>query len=112
MSNTTDWLLGHGLDSDSAACAEVTTTGDFRRLTSAVSTYNVPNTRRSSNFLGRIVGVVFMRVNSKCAHQVRPPLEGVHVPTSVVSNSCQQIARPSRPAGWMLVSVVDVRAIS
>ena len=29
--------------------------------------------RKSSIFLGRIVGVVFMRVNSKCAHQVRPP---------------------------------------
>ena len=28
----------------------------------------------SSNSLGTIVGVVFMRVNSKCAHQVRPPL--------------------------------------
>jgi hypothetical protein len=30
--------------------------------------------RKSSNFLGRTVGVVFMRVNAKCAHQVRPPL--------------------------------------
>jgi hypothetical protein len=32
--------------------------------------------RRSSIFLGRIVRVVFMRVNCKCAHQVRPPLAG------------------------------------
>jgi hypothetical protein len=28
---------------------------------------------KSSIFLRRIVGVMFMRVNSKCAHQVRPP---------------------------------------
>jgi hypothetical protein len=28
----------------------------------------------SSIFLRRIIGVVFMRMNSKCAHQVRPPL--------------------------------------
>jgi hypothetical protein len=28
--------------------------------------------RKSSNFLWRIVGVVFMRVNVKCAHQARP----------------------------------------
>jgi len=27
--------------------------------------------------LGRIVSSLFMRVNSKCAHQVRPPLEPV-----------------------------------
>jgi hypothetical protein len=27
----------------------------------------------SSNLLRRIVGAVFMRVNAKCAHQVRPP---------------------------------------
>jgi len=30
--------------------------------------------RKSSIFLERKVGVVFMRVNAKCAHQVRPPL--------------------------------------
>jgi hypothetical protein len=35
---------------------------------------NAPSWRKSSIFLGRIVGVMFMRVNSKCAHQVRPPL--------------------------------------
>ena len=29
--------------------------------------------RASSIFLRRIVGVVFMRVNWKCAHQVQPP---------------------------------------
>ena len=29
--------------------------------------------RKSSIFLRRIVGPMFMRVNSKCAHQVRPP---------------------------------------
>ncbi len=30
--------------------------------------------RKSSIFLRRIVGSMFMRVNAKCAHQVRPPL--------------------------------------
>ena len=29
---------------------------------------------KSSIFLRRIIGSMFMRVNSKCAHQVRPPL--------------------------------------
>jgi hypothetical protein len=32
-----------------------------------------PASRTSSNFLRRIVGPMFMRVNSQCAHQVRPP---------------------------------------
>ena len=30
--------------------------------------------RKSSNFSGRIVGAMFMRVNLKCVHQARPPL--------------------------------------
>jgi len=34
---------------------------------------NAPNIGDSSTFLGRKVGAVFMRVNAKCAHQVRPP---------------------------------------
>jgi hypothetical protein len=34
--------------------------------------------RKSSNSLQRKVGVVFMRVISTCAHQVRPPLETGH----------------------------------
>jgi len=34
-------------------------------------------TRSSSIFLRRMIGSMFMRVNSKCAHQVRPPLERV-----------------------------------
>jgi hypothetical protein len=29
---------------------------------------------KSSIFLGRIISLMFMRVNSKCAHQLRPPL--------------------------------------
>jgi hypothetical protein len=33
-----------------------------------------PTSRKSSIFLRRIVSVMFMRVNSKCAPQVRPPL--------------------------------------
>jgi len=38
---------------------------------------SAPASRKSSIFLGRIVGVMFMRVNSMCAHQVRPPLNGM-----------------------------------
>jgi len=34
---------------------------------------HAPASRRSSIFLRRIVGTMFMRVNSNCAHQVRPP---------------------------------------
>jgi hypothetical protein len=32
-----------------------------------------PTPRKSSIFFGRMIGLVLMRVNSKCAHQVRPP---------------------------------------
>src|SRR5712691_11214087 len=39
----------------------------------AAFTNVAPAARESSIFLRRKVGVVFMRVNSKCAHQVRPP---------------------------------------
>jgi len=37
---------------------------------------SAPSWRKSSIFLRRIVGAIFMRVNSKCAHQARPPLLG------------------------------------
>jgi hypothetical protein len=32
---------------------------------------------RSSIFLRRMIGVMFMRVNLKCAHQLRPPRGGI-----------------------------------
>jgi hypothetical protein len=35
---------------------------------------DAPASSKSSIFLRRIVGSLFMRVNTKCAHQVRPPL--------------------------------------
>jgi hypothetical protein len=35
---------------------------------------NAHRTRRSSIFLQRMIGSMLMRVNSKCAHRVRPPL--------------------------------------
>src|SRR6266542_3238086 len=41
---------------------------------------SVRKTRRSSIFLGRIVGAMFMRVNSKCAHQLRPPSKVTGLP--------------------------------
>lgn len=34
--------------------------------------------RSSSTFLRRIVSSMFMRVDLKCAHHVRPPLRRVH----------------------------------
>jgi hypothetical protein len=37
-----------------------------------------PASRKSSIFLRRIVGAMFMRVNSKCAHRVRPPLSRIN----------------------------------
>ena len=42
----------------------------------AVSSHNAtaPSWQKSSIFLRRMIGSMFMRVNSKCAHQVRPPL--------------------------------------
>jgi len=40
---------------------------------------NAPTSRKSSIFLRRIVSSMFMRVNSTCAHQVRPPPGGVPV---------------------------------
>src|SRR2546425_13079961 len=49
-----------------SAYAALATAGDPR-------TPLTPRIHRSSICLGRIVGVVFMPVNSKCAHQVRPP---------------------------------------
>jgi hypothetical protein len=32
-----------------------------------------PASRKSSIFLQRMIGSMFMRVNSKCVHQLRPP---------------------------------------
>src|SRR5947207_314096 len=52
------------------------TAGDFGRLLETASrarSENALTTRRSSIFLRRMVGSTFMRVKSKCAHQVRPP---------------------------------------
>jgi hypothetical protein len=51
----------------------VSTFGDFERPPPRVWTQLPPKIRRSSNSLRRIVGVMFTRVNAKCAHQVRPP---------------------------------------
>jgi hypothetical protein len=36
-----------------------------------------PKVHRSSILFWRMIGSMFMRVNSKCAHQVRPPLRAV-----------------------------------
>jgi hypothetical protein len=35
---------------------------------------NAPTSPKCSTFWGRIVSSMFMRVNSNCAHHVRPPL--------------------------------------
>jgi len=44
---------------------------DARRGTYA----DAPGSRNSSILLRRRIGPMFMRVNSKCAHQLRPPLD-------------------------------------
>ena len=44
---------------------------------SAETSLGAPASSKSSIFLRRIVGEVFMRMNSKCAHQVRPPLRPI-----------------------------------
>jgi hypothetical protein len=46
---------------------------------------------KSSIFLRRIVGVVFMRVNSRCAHQERPPLKPVLMDQMVAGGPEAQI---------------------
>jgi hypothetical protein len=46
-------------------------------LESSRSDINAPASRKSSIFLRRVVGSMLMRVNSKCAHQVRPPLDWI-----------------------------------
>ena len=52
----------------------VETSGDFQTLMGRGSTSNARTTSCSSIFLRRMIGSMFMRVNSKCAHHVRPPL--------------------------------------
>jgi hypothetical protein len=57
------------------SCAGIS--ADDRPTDGATPSMLVPSSCRlgkSSIFLGRIVSSMFMRVNSKCAHQVRPPL--------------------------------------
>ena len=68
------------------------------------STLDFENSRWSSIFLGRIVGVMFMPVNSKCAHQVRPPLG----PTG---DTRGQIHEPSRPIAMPTVGRVGSRTL-
>jgi hypothetical protein len=48
-------------------------------LVTASSTDNMTahNWRKSSIFFWKIFGAMFMGVNSKCAHQVRPPLSQI-----------------------------------
>jgi putative ABC transport system permease protein len=47
-------------------------------LLGAPASMSRPPRANPRSFLARIVGVVFMRVNSMCAHQVRPPLSPIH----------------------------------
>jgi hypothetical protein len=60
----------------------------------------VHRSRWSSIFLQRIIGSIFMRVNSKCAHQVRPPLERVGGSVGLVGlgRFGPLRARPAAPA--------------
>jgi hypothetical protein len=47
----------------------VTSDFSFRKLASPIPLTFI----NSSNLLGRIVSLMFIGVNSRCAHQVRPP---------------------------------------
>jgi len=75
------------------------------------SAINAPASRKS--FLQRIVGVVFMRANSKCAHQVRPPRDrfGWAQPsveclaTSVVADKPARRSLVTAAAGWLVDQV-------
>ena len=55
------------------ACC-VTRLGSARIVNQQAIDINATTSRKSSIFLRRKVGAMFMRVNAKCAHQVRPPL--------------------------------------
>src|ERR1700681_3077780 len=46
---------------------------DFQRPRRSGNVPHAPKAGCSSIFLRRMIGSMFMRVNSKCAHQVRPP---------------------------------------
>jgi hypothetical protein len=48
--------------------------GLVRRHFSRMAVDRPLSSRKSSIFLRRIIGAMFMRVNCKCAHQLRPPL--------------------------------------
>ena len=52
--------------------------GKFGRLISPAIDISAGASRKSSTFLGRMIGSMFMRVNSKCAHQVRPPVVSIN----------------------------------
>jgi hypothetical protein len=54
-----------------------------RRVFSLRSTADAPVVSQILDLLRMTVGVMFVRVNSKCAHQVRPPLGPVTAPYGV-----------------------------
>jgi hypothetical protein len=64
--------------------------------------FDAPTSRTSSIFFGRIVGVVFMRVNLKCAHQVRPPPAGRGSPVYSARKTFTGSSRKARYAGTRL----------
>jgi hypothetical protein len=58
-----------------------------------------PASRTSSIFLRRIIGSMFMRVNLKCAHQVRPPPATSAAPGAPAAHSCLSIEGRNRVSG-------------
>jgi hypothetical protein len=71
--------LGYAIDR--SLTRRVRTVNDFLKRGSVwqnlpLSDQESQGSRKSSIFLRRIVSSMFMRVNCKCAHQVRPPLAG------------------------------------
>jgi len=71
------------------SCSEPTKHRDSLELDIAKD-IDAPTSRKSSIFLRRMIGSIFMRVNSQCAHQLRPPL-------SRHRRAAQASVHPSRP---------------
>ena len=70
----------------------------------------------SSIFLRRIVGVVFMRVNSKCAHQARPPSwrrSVTSVDGRLACGVATETCRPHSPtaASWRTAQLLRSRGV-
>ena len=70
--------------------------GPYRGVFVNLDHLDAPASRKSSIFLGRIVGAVFVRVNPKCAHRMRPPVGGIDKDRSGVDKTLGDYTRVMR----------------